>query len=660
MSEENAILYQADEARMAGTRMRDYMAWLPANGYPQLRDYDALYRWSIESLEDFWTSIWDYTGVLAEQRPERMLADETLPGRWCEGARLNFAENLLREALHGDPTRTALIGLGESRDDIRLTYGELLAQVGAFEAWLRSVGVVAGDRVAGVVANTHEPVVAMLACASLGAIWSSASPDFGVAGIVDRFAQIEPKVLISVDGYRYGGKDYARVEQAAAIRERIPSIETVVITANGTEPTNLDDHPEFVAWDSALAAGEGASPSFTPQAFDHPIYILYSSGTTGVPKCIVHGAGGVLLQHSKELLLHADLHADDVFFYFTTCGWMMWNWLVSGLLTGASVIVYDGNPGHPDMNTLWRVAERERITHFGTSAKWIAGCRNAGIDPGRDFDLGALRTLMSTGSPLLPADFDWVYAHVKKELLLASISGGTDIVSSFVGCCPLLPVRRGEIQCRLLGVAAHAFNDDGEPVIGECGELVCTKPLPSMPVGFWNDADGSRYHDAYFSSFEGVWAHGDFIMITEHGGAVIYGRSDATLNVGGVRIGTAEIYRQVEPMDAIADTLVAAQPYGDDSRVVMLVVLNEGHVFDDALVAAIRKRLRENASPRHVPGVIVPVSALPYTRSGKKVEIAVARLLRGMPINNTEALANPEALDEIAAIEALEIPTASA
>lgn len=658
MSDDNAILYQPDEERIAATRMRDYMVWLAANGYPELRDYEALQRWSTQELEAFWASIWDYTGVIAHTPPQRMLASDTLPGAWCPGARLNFAENLLREALHGDPERTAMVGLSESRGEVRMSYGQLLDQVGAFEAWLRSVGVKPGDRVAGVVANTHEPIVAMLACASMGAIWSSASPDFGVAGIVDRFAQIEPKVLVTVDGYRYGGKDFDRIGHADAIRERIPSIETVVVIGNAGAAPAIDAYPEFESWENALAAGAGATPAFTSLAFDQPVYILFSSGTTGVPKCIVHGAGGALLQHSKELLLHADIHRDDVFFYFTTCGWMMWNWLVSGLLTGATLVLYDGNPGHPDMNTLWRVAEREGITHFGTSAKWLAGCRNAGITPGRDFDLGALHTLMSTGSPLLPADFDWVYAQVKSDLLLGSISGGTDIVSSFVGCCPLLPVRRGEIQCRLLGVAAEAYNDAGQAVIDECGELVCTQPLPSMPVRFWNDEDGRRYHDAYFSRFEGVWAHGDFVLFTSEGGAIIYGRSDATLNVGGIRIGTAEIYRQVEPMEEIADTLVAAQPYGDDSRIVMLVVLNEGHVLDDTLVAAIRRRLREQASPRHVPAVITAVSALPYTRSGKKVEMAVARLLAGTPIDNTEAIANPESLDEIRAISELEIPQA--
>ena len=656
MDSEAPVLYRPSEQAVSSSIMFDYMGWLERQGYGSFNDYDALHRWSIDALEDFWRSVWEYTDVIAERQPDEILDTREMPGaHWFAGARLNFAENLLREAIRGDADKTALVGLSESRDEIRISYGELLEQVGALEAYLRAVGVQQGDRVAGIVANTHEPIVAMLACASMGAIWSSASPDFGVAGLVDRFAQIEPKVLVTVDGYRYGGKDFGRVDNADRICEQIPSIETVIVTANYGRAPDLGDRDGFVAWDEALAHGRGRPASFVALDFEHPVYILFSSGTTGAPKCIVHGAGGALLQHSKELILHGDIGRDDVFFYFTTCGWMMWNWHVSGLLTGAQLVLYDGNPGHPDLDVLWQVAERERVTHFGTSAKWLASCRNAQITPGTDHDLSALRVLFSTGSPLLPADYDWVYAEVKQDLLLGSISGGTDIVSSFVGCSPLLPVRRGEIQCRLLGVAAAAFDETGKSVIDECGELVCTQPLPSMPIGFWNDADGSRYREAYFSSFDGVWAHGDFVLFTEQGGAIIYGRSDATLNVGGVRIGTAEIYRQIEPMAAIADAMVVAQPYGDDTRIVMLVVLNRGYTLDDSLKKEIRKQLRENASPRHMPGVIEAVTALPYTRSGKKVEIAVTRLLRGMTINNTGAIANPESLDEIRGLDALEL-----
>lgn len=661
MSADNRILYQPTPQAVADTRMHDYMQWLETKGYGPFADYDALYRWSIDEIETFWRTIWEYTGVLASRPGDRVLDTHAMPGaHWFPGARLNFAENLLREALHGDPDRTALVGYSESRAEIRLSYGELLEQVGALEAYLASVGVVAGDRVAGIVAHTHEPIVAMLACASMGAIWSSASPDFGVNGLADRFAQIEPKVLITVDGYRYGAKDFSRIEQIAELRALIPSIQQVVITDNTDRERSLPAGDDVIRWSDALRVGSGQTPSFTALPFDQPVYILFSSGTTGAPKCIVHGAGGVLLQHSKELMLHGDIQRDDVFFYFTTCGWMMWNWLASGLLTGARLVLYDGNPGYPDMDVLWALAEHERVTHFGTSAKWIASCRNAEISPGTDHDLSALRTIFSTGSPLLPPDFDWVYSNVKPDLLLGSISGGTDIVSCFVGCSPLLPVRRGEIQCRLLGAAVEAFNAEGQPVIEECGELVCTQPLPSMPVMFWNDPEGKRYREAYFETFEGVWAQGDYVLFTVHGGAIIYGRSDATLNVGGIRIGTAEIYRQVEPMEEIADVMVVAQPYGDDSRIVMLVVLNEGVIFDEEIAQRIRRRLRENASPRHVPGLIVPVAALPYTRSGKKVEVAVAKLLRGMPIDNTEAIANPETLEAIAAIEALEITKAGA
>ncbi|MES1925825.1 acetoacetate--CoA ligase [Salinisphaera sp. T31B1] len=655
MSQANPIVYQPSAERVQASRLYDYMRWLAERDIVELADYDALHAWSIDALEAFWASIWDYTGVIAANRGDTVLDSRQMPGaRWFTGARLNFAENLLREAIHGDADKTAIVGLSESRDDVRLTYGELMAEVGALEAWLVARGVRAGDRVAGVVAHTHEPIVALLACASLGAIWSSASPDFGVAGLVDRFAQIEPTVLITVDGYRYGGKDFDRTGRIADLCEAIPSIRHVLVTPNQGRTVSTDSR--VTAWADALAEHAGAAPSFSPQTFDHPVYILFSSGTTGVPKCIVHGAGGALLQHAKELILHGDIHREDVFFYFTTCGWMMWNWHVSGLLTGATLVLYDGNPGYPDMDMLWGVVERERITHFGTSAKWIAGCRNADITPSENHDLGTLRVIFSTGSPLLDADFDWVYERVKTDVLLASIAGGTDIVSCFIGGNPMLAVRRGEIQCRMLGVAAEAFDESGRSVIDECGELVCTQPLPSMPVKFWNDSDGSRYRAAYFETFEGVWSHGDYVLFTPQGGAIIYGRSDATLNVGGIRIGTAEIYRQVETMDAIADTLVVAQPYGEDNRIVMLVVVNEGHEFDQTLADAIRRRLREQASPRHVPAVIAPVSALPYTRSGKKVEVAVAKLLRGMRVDNTQAIANPEALEEIAAIDALEVP----
>ncbi|MGB7757255.1 MAG: acetoacetate--CoA ligase [Salinisphaera sp.] len=649
---EHPIVYEPSHETVERSRLADYVRWLGAcEDMPSFAvdDYAALHEWSIDEPTSFWSSLWDYFGLIGDRGQGAVLDTLEMPGaRWFSGARFNFAENLLREALEGDPGRNAITALSEARAPVTLTYGELYRQVGAFEAFLRAIGVQAGDRVAGVVAHTHEPIVALLACASLGAIWSSASPDFGVSGIVDRFAQIEPRVLVSVDGYGYGGKLFDRLDRIAELRERIPSIEHVVVTDNTGQARALPDDRWITAWSDALAAHDGASPSFDRGPFDRPIYILFSSGTTGVPKCIVHGAGGALIQHVKEQVLHGDLGRDDVFFYFTTCGWMMWNWHVSGLFTGAELITYDGNPAYPDLDALWAMAGARGVTHFGTSAKWIGACRSAGLAPGSTHDLSALRVIFSTGSPLLDADYDWVYDRVKQDVLLGSISGGTDIVACFVGSCPTLPVRRGEIQCRLLGVAAKAFNEAGQAVVDECGELVCTQPIPSMPVAFWNDPDGARYRAAYFERFPGVWAHGDFIAFSASGGAVIYGRSDATLNVGGVRIGTAEIYRQIEPMPEVADCLVAAQSTGEDDRIVMLVVAAEGHEVDDALRDAIRRRLREQASPRHVPKLIVGVDALPYTRSGKKVEVAVARLLNGREVEQSSAIANPESLTAIA------------
>ncbi len=647
------ILRRPSEYDLSESLLARYMAWLAERGHGPFPDYAALHRWSVESLEAFWASIWEYTGVIASQPYQQVLGRRQMPGaEWFTGARLNFAENLLREALHGDPNKLALIGVSEARAEVRLSYGELLAQVGALEAYLRSVGVQAGDRVAGIVANSHEALVAMLASASLGAIWSSASPDFGVAGIFDRFGQIEPKVLIAVNGYQYGGKRYSRLDQVRELRQRLKSVQQVVMI-DLLEEVGIPEEAGVVSWTEALTQGVGRQPSFAQLPFDHPLYILYSSGTTGVPKCIVHGAGGVLLQHSKEMLLHSDIKRDDVFCYFTTTGWMMWNWLASGLLTGATLILYDGNPAYPELDVLWSLAEATGMTHFGTSAKFLGSCRNAGLRPGARHDLSALRVIFSTGSPLLPEDFDWVYQTVKPDVLLASISGGTDIVSCFVTGAPILPVRRGEIQAKALGMDVKAFDEQGRELVAERGELVCTSPAPSMPVKFWNDPDGERYRKAYFDTYPGVWAHGDYVMFNEHGGAVIYGRSDATLNPGGVRIGTAEIYRQVETLEEIADSLVVGQPWQGDVRVVLLVVLNPGYRLDAALEQTIRNRIRDNASPRHVPAVIAAVDEIPYTRSGKKVELAVAKLLRGETVDNREALTNPGALDKIAALPAL-------
>lgn len=640
------VMHRPDQHALSHSRMARYRDWLQAQGASPRTDYQALHAWSIADIEAFWQSIWDYTGVIAATPADKVLESHALPGaRWFPEARLNFAENLLRHALQGDAQAPALHARSETRPDFTLSRADLLNQVAALAAWLNDIGIKPGDRVAAVVANIPEAIIGMLACASIGAVWSSASPDFGTSGILDRFSQIEPRVLICVNAYGYGGKVFDRRQQALELRSQLPSVEQLLMIANVLD---LALPEGVIDWSAVQQQHAAAELQFAALPFDHPLYILYSSGTTGVPKCIVHGSGGTLLQHSKELMLHGDLGPDDVLFYFTTCGWMMWNWLASGLVTGAELVLFDGNPGHPDLNALWQLAEDYRVTHFGTSAKFLGGCRNAHLQPGQQFDLKPMRVLLSTGSPLLPEDYDWVYQAVKADLLLASISGGTDIVSCFVGAAPLLPVRRGVIQCRMLGMDVQAFDENGAVVIGERGELVCLQPAPCMPLGFWNDEDGSRYRAAYFERFPGVWAHGDYIEFDAEGGCIIHGRSDATLNPGGVRIGTAEIYRQVETLEEIADSLVVGQDWEGDVRVLLLVVMNPQQQLDDALRQRIRQRIREHASPRHVPARIVQIEQVPYTRSGKKVELAVAKLLRREPITNREALANPEALDQIA------------
>ena len=649
MSEDNDILRQPDDSELQHSTLAHYMRWLSDNGYGHFDDYHDLHAWSIEDIERFWASIWAYTGVIASRGYDRVLGSQAMPGaQWFPGARLNFAENLLRHALYGDASPEALVGVSESNEPVRLSRGELLSQVAALQGFLRAQGVVAGDRVAGVVGNTEHALIAMLAATGLGAIWSSASPDFGVSAVLDRFSQIEPKVLVAVNGYSYNGKAFARLEQNRELFERLPGLKSLL----SVELLAEAEHPQgehVTRWDEALDAHAGAEPVFEQLPADHPVYILYSSGTTGVPKCIVHGAAGMLLNHSKELMLHSDLRAGDTFFYFTTCGWMMWNWLASGLVTGARLVLFEGSPGYPDLDVSWQLAEREGITHFGTSAKFLGGCRKKGLTPGSAHDLSALRVIFSTGSPLLPEDYDWVYTRVKREVLLASISGGTDICGCFVGGCPILPVRRGEIQCRLLGVDAVAYDDQGQDAGQGRGELVIRQPFPAMPVQFWNDPQMRHYKGAYFETFPDVWAHGDYVRFTEHGGAVIYGRSDATLNPGGVRIGTAEIYRQVEQISEVADSLVVGEPVDGDVRVVLLVVMADGRTLTDELERRIKRSIQANASPRHVPGRIVEVSEIPYTRSGKKVEVAVARMLQGREPGNRSALANPEALDEIQA-----------
>jgi acetoacetyl-CoA synthetase len=635
-------------------------------------DYNRLYEWSIQHPEQFWPEWWRYTGIIAEERPGRDPWDDVVVGlermappdpalgpRWFLGAKINFAENLLRYA----DDHEALVSWNESGRRAVMSYRQLQQAVQDMAAALRAHGIVAGDRVAGFMPNIPETIVAMLATASLGAIWSSCSPDFGVKGVLDRFGQIAPRVLFTADGYRYAGKEIDSLGRVREIVDQIPAIERVVVVSYVRTDPSLSGIRDAVMWADwvsdrrpgssdrqAEARGQPSHASrFTRFPFDHPLYIMYSSGTTGLPKCMVHGAGGTLLQHLKEHQLHADLHREDRLFYFTTCGWMMWNWLASGLATGATLILYDGAPLAPNPAILWDMAQAERITVFGTSAKYIAAADKAGLEPGRTHDLTHLRTILSTGSPLAPPGFDYVYDRIKRDVCLSSISGGTDIISCFAGGNPTGPVWRGELQALSLGMAVEVFDEHGQPVRGEPGELVCTKPFPSMPVAFWNDAAGAKYRAAYFDHYPGVWRHGDWAEITGHGGMIITGRSDATLNPGGVRIGTAEIYRQVEHLPEIVESLVIGQEIGDekdrDVRIVLFVRLREGAALDDALRERIRRQVRENASPHHVPKVIVQVMDIPRTISGKITEMAVRDVVHGRPVKNTDALANPQALD---------------
>jgi len=612
-------------------------------------DYDSLYRWSVDDAPAFWEAVCDFCDIRFTQPAKQTLArpNNIMDAGWFAGSQLNYADNLLRH--RGDDT--AIIFCGENGARRELSHSELRAAVAAIAAGLESAGVRKGDRVAAFLPNCPEAVIAMLATSSLGAIWSSCSPDFGVNGVVDRFGQIEPKVLIAANGYAYNGKTCDTRAIVAEVTARIPTIERVVIVpfaqdlSTNVKSTNTIDWDNFGVADSSL--------TFTSVDFNHPLFIMFSSGTTGVPKCIVHGHGGTLLQHMKEHVLHTNVGAGDRLFFFTTCGWMMWNWLVSGLATGGALVLFDGSPFFNDGRILWEMAENERITVFGTSAKYISALQKAGVHPRDEFELPALRAVLSTGSPLAPESFDFVYEAIAADVQLASISGGTDILSCFALGNPLLPVRRGELQCRGLGMAVQIFDEQGVPVVGEHGELVCTGPFPSAPVGFWNDDDGTRYRAAYFERFEGVWAHGDFAELTDSGGVVIHGRSDAVLNPGGVRIGTAEIYRQVEKLDEVVESIAVGQNWRDDVRVVLFVVLRDDTDLDDEMRQRIRTVIRENATPRHVPAKIVAVPEIPRTKSGKIVELAVRSVVHGEPVKNTEALANPEALKHFVDIETL-------
>ena len=607
----------------------------------ELDNYRDLYNWSVNEITCFWEAVWSFGKPVVSKDYHQVVDDDSkMPGaKWFSGARLNFAENLLRRR----DNHTAILSRGEGKDDRKISYNELYSEVEKMAAALREAGVEQNDRVAGFLPNIPEAVVAMLGAASLGAVWSSSSPDFGIKGVLDRFRQIEPKVLFAADGYQYNGKRINSLDKLKDILTELPSVEKVVVVPFESENPDLSGINKGVLYGEFLPA-KAPSLEFAQLPFDHPLYIMYSSGTTGLPKSIVHGAGGTLLQHMKELRLHGDISDRETVFYFTTCGWMMWNWLVSNLALGASIVLYDGSPFHPDPSAMWQMAEEFGITVFGTSAKFIAACKGYGLVPKERHNLSLIKTILSTGSPLVEESYDYVYTSIKEDVQLSSITGGTDLISSFAGGNATLPVYRGEIQCRALGMKVESFDDSGKPLINLKGELVCTRAFPSMPVNFWNDPDGSKFHNAYFSDYPGVWTHGDYILINDHGGVIVFGRSDATLNPAGVRIGTAEIYRVVEAFPEIEDSLAVGQQWEGDERVILFVKMNEGEQFGEELKKKLMDAIRSGCSPRHVPAKTVPVPDIPYTINGKKVEIAVKKILHGSEALNKDALANPESL----------------
>jgi acetoacetyl-CoA synthetase len=626
---------EANLTRFARTAVRDWQL--------KLNDYPSFYRWSAEHPEQFWQSIWKFSAVRGAPGTRVLVDGDKMPGaRFFPDGVLNFAENLLRRRDGAD----AIVFWGEDKVRRRLTHAQLYGEVSRLAQALRAAGVQAGDRVAAYLPNMPEAIIGMLAATSLGALWSSCSPDFGVQGVLDRFGQIEPKVLITVDGYWYNGKAVGILDKVREIASRLPTLARVVVVPYLAEAPEVATVPNAERLSEFVDDFAARDIAFSRLPFNHPLFILYSSGTTGVPKCIVHCAGGTLLKHLCEQQLHSDVKPGDRLFYFTTCGWMMWNWLASGLGSGATLLLYDGSPFVKGGTILFDYADTEGMTHFGTSAKFIDECKKRELTPSKTHQLATVRAILSTGSPLVPESFDYVYEHIKQDVCLSSISGGTDIIGCFVLGNPILPVWRGEIQCRALGMAVETFGDDGKPVRGQKGELVCTRPFPSMPVGFWNDLDGRKYRAAYFERFPNVWCHGDYVELTDHGGMVIYGRSDAVLNPGGVRIGTAEIYRQVEQLDEVVESLVIGQDWDNDVRVVLFVRLREGLQLDDALVNKIRQQIRMNTTPRHVPARVVQVIDIPRTKSGKIVELAVRNVVHGQPVKNVEALANPEALEQ--------------
>lgn len=645
------LLWAPEKKRIEETNMFQFMQRVNNRYHQQLVDYPSLYQWSVENSSDFWELMWDYGDIKASTPASRVLENrgKMRDAKWFPDARLNFAENLLRYR----DGKTAIIFKGEEKPSIRITYNELYEEVAKLSLSLRMSGVKAGDVIAGFMPNIPQTISAMLAATSIGALWSSCSPDFGTKGVLDRFGQIKPTILFTADGYFFKGKPIDSLSKVSTIIKGLPSVEKVVVVPYTTETPDISEIPNAVRFDDFTSTDPEPEIPFEQLPFDHPLYIMYSSGTTGLPKCMVQSAGGILIHHLKELLLHTNLKRQDTIFYFTTCGWMMWNWLTSALSTGATLVLFDGNPFYPHPGILWEMAQNEKITVFGTSAGYISALMASGVKPGSEYDLSRLQSVLSTGSPLSAEGFDFIYSDVKSDLQLASISGGTDLNGCFALGNPMGSVYAGELQCRGLGMKVEAFDEAGNSVINRQGELVCTAPFPSMPVCFWNDPDNQKYHNAYFNVYPDVWRHGDFIEINERGGVTIFGRSDATLNPGGVRIGTAEIYRQVELFEEIEDSIVIGQNFQNDIRVILFIRLNKEVELTKDLEDKIKTAIKINASPRHIPAKIIPVPDIPYTLNMKKVELAVKNVVEGRPVLNKDALKNPESLDFFSGIKPL-------
>ncbi|MFC1527516.1 acetoacetate--CoA ligase [Candidatus Neomarinimicrobiota bacterium] len=637
------ILWKPTKNQIQDSQMTRFTEFVHYHHRLSMQNYDELHNWSVENIADFWQTFWDFSKIIHTGKIESVIDnDSKMPGaKWFSNIKLNFSENLLRYR----DGKIALIFKGEGRKPQNITYKQLFDKVSILASAMRNAGVQPGDRIAGFLPNMPITVIAMLATASIGAVWSSCSPDFGIKGVLDRFQQIKPKILFTVDGYNYNGKKFNYLDKVKQIAEQLPSLKYVVVNPYISHSVELTEIPNGINYQHFIKNNKSKKIHFEQLPFDHPLYIMYSSGTTGMPKAIVHGAGGTLVQHLKELRLHTNLTRDDTIFYFTTCGWMMWNWLVSSLAIGATVVLYDGSPFYHDGNAMWDLTDELGITVLGTSAKYIASCEAAGIRPIVNNKLSNLRTILSTGSPLMNESFDYIYTNVKKDVMLSSIAGGTDIISCFVLGNPNLPVYRGEIQCKGLGMNVHVFSENGKSLINKLGELVCTSPFPSMPIYFWNDPDGQKYRKTYFEEFPNIWHHGDYISISRHGGVTMHGRSDATLNPGGIRIGTSEIYRVVENLPAIDDSLVIGQEWQGDERVILFIKLNAGFILNDDLKSNISYAIKSNCSPRHVPSKILETPDIPYTINGKKVEIAVKKIIAGKYISNRDALANPESLD---------------